>query len=501
MNRLYLSFIIVILFLSSSLSQSALINQDFLIDLDCDETNGVIKHYGEINCGPLPNLEHRDGVDLTDQYKEVGINFIRTHDFNGPTDISSIFPDFSKNPFLETSYDFSASDIFINSIIESGAEVFYRLGESASTNESLRQPPTDFKKWAEICRHIVMHYNDGWADGYHYNITYWEIWNEPDLTGFWNGTTDQYYELYQMVTNVLKSHDPSLKIGGPCTSSIYNVNFTTKFLTYLLENDIPLDFFSWHMYAKTPHELFSASQYVRTMLDSYGFTDAENINTEWNYNIIAPQRDKDNAKNAAFTACSLISFLDADMDYCFRYRGTQDNNRFARFIGFDLALFSHLGEYKTPALTYLAFHEIVKDTPLRLDTPIMDSSDGITYLAGISSDESNISILISNFEARNQQYSLTIDDIPWDESYTMVQYVIDDRNHLQMNDQLKSDKEQFTFEDQIKKSTVQFIRLTNTSFVPEEGPPVLEIPFLMKLRILDPIRALFGIILMLIFFG
>ena len=33
----------------------------------------------------------------------------------------------------------------------------------------------------EVCKHIVMHYNDGWNDGYHYNIAYWEIWNEPDL--------------------------------------------------------------------------------------------------------------------------------------------------------------------------------------------------------------------------------------------------------------------------------------------------------------------------------
>lgn len=29
-----------------------------------------------------------------------------------------------------------------------------------------------------------MHYNDGWADGFSYNITYWEVWKEPDLGNF-----------------------------------------------------------------------------------------------------------------------------------------------------------------------------------------------------------------------------------------------------------------------------------------------------------------------------
>ena len=27
---------------------------------------------------------------------------------------------------------------------------------------------------------VIKHYNSGWANGYHYNIKYWEIWNEPD---------------------------------------------------------------------------------------------------------------------------------------------------------------------------------------------------------------------------------------------------------------------------------------------------------------------------------
>ncbi|HHH84219.1 MAG TPA: hypothetical protein ENL29_01990, partial [Thermoplasmatales archaeon] len=172
------------------------------ISIDCDDTDGNIKPFSEINSGPLP-IYYVNGADITPSYRSVGINFVRTHDFSGPTDMSTIFPDWNADPSKEESYNFSSSDYYINGIVDAGCQVFYRLGESASDNNSLRQPPENFSKWAEICKHVVMHYNDGWDNGYHYNITYWEIWNEPDLGGFWNGTAEQYYEMYEKTSRTL----------------------------------------------------------------------------------------------------------------------------------------------------------------------------------------------------------------------------------------------------------------------------------------------------------
>jgi len=471
-----------------------------LIELDCNQINGNINHYGDINCGPIPNHNIIDGVDLTDQYDDIGIDFIRTHDFNGPTDISQIFPDFSKDPHLESSYNFNLSDKYITGIINAGSKVFYRLGESASTNKSMRQLPVDFEKWSEICKHIVMHYNDGWANGFFYNITYWEIWNEPDLIGFWNGTSNEYYDLYNKISQKLKSYNSNLKVGGPCTSSIDNINYTIEFLDYIKLNQLPLDFFSWHMYADSPNQLYEASLKVRSMLDEFGFFDTENINTEWNYNILSPQRDKDNSKNAAFTACTLSSFQDAEIDYAFRYRGTQDNNWLVRFIGFDLSLFSYDGKYKTPTLTYKSMNYIFKDTPNRLVTPKMNSSEGFTFLAGISDDKSNISILISNFEGGDIEYNLIVNNLPWNSSYNMLYYLIDDKTHLEIIDNKEFDENTVNITKIMKSSTVHFLRLTNSSIIPEEGPPTASIPWFLQLKLLDPLSRILGILLMLIFF-
>lgn len=495
-SRVYVSTLIVAIFLSTSFSTSF---ENIVINIDCNKTNGKIDGYAEINSGPLP-IHYINGEDITEQYKEIGINFIRTHDFYGPTDISTIFPDWDADPFEESSYNFTESDKYITAIVNAGSQVFYRLGESASDNEMLRQPPKNFSKWAEICKHIVMHYNDGWNNGYHYNITYWEIWNEPDLTGFWNGTAEEYYQLYEITARTLKTYDPSLKIGGPCTSSVINENYTIHFLEYVKENDIPLDFFSWHMYTSYPYDIYRASLYIRYLLDTYGFTECENINTEWNINILTPQRDKDNAKNAAFTACCLIAFQDAKIDHAFRYRGTQDNNWLARLLGFDLGLFTYDGIYKTPALTYLAMHYIVRDTPIRLNVPPSNVSTGIVYLAGISEDRSNVSILITNYEAPDVSYTLNITNLPWNE-YMVAHYLIDDSHHLEIIENSAFNTSNYVITQKIRRNTVHFIRLTNSTILPEEGPEVASIPFILRLRFLDPFTRLLGLLLLILVFG
>lgn len=489
--RIFVAFIFVLIFMESSFTYS-LHSNNITISIDCNKIDGEIKIFGDINAGPLPIHYVKNGVELTQQYNQIGINFVRTHDFYGPTDISNIFPDWNASVDDESSYNFTESDKVINSIINGGYHVFYRLGESANNNR-LRQPPKNFTKWAEICKHLVMHYNDGWNNGYHYNIKYWEIWNEPDLKGFWNGTVYQYYKLYSITARILKSYNSSIKVGGPCTSSIYNENFTKKFLEYIVKNKVPIDFYSWHMYTSNPYEIYKASKYIRNLLDDYGLKNCENINSEWNIDILSPQRDKDNAKNAAFTACCLTLFQDANLSHAFRYRGTQDNNWLMKLLGFDLSLFTYDGKYKTPALVYLAMNYMKDNIRLSIHSNI---SNGITCLAGISKDKTNVSIILSNYEAKNSLCILNITNISND--YRFIHYLIDDSHHLQII-------ENKTFNGQIPiavyHNSMHFIRLTNSKSIPKEGPSVASIPFLLRLPFLDPIFKIIGIILLFWLFG
>ena len=116
---------------------------------------------------------------------------MRPHDaalsstYGGPhcIDISGIFSNFDADVNSPESYDFTITDKYIESVYTGGAQMFFRLGQSIENAAKKYNvyPPKDYRKWAQICEHIILHYNEGWTDGYHYGIKYWEIWNEADL--------------------------------------------------------------------------------------------------------------------------------------------------------------------------------------------------------------------------------------------------------------------------------------------------------------------------------
>ncbi len=153
--------------------------------------------------------------------------------------------------------------------------------------------PKDFKKWAVICEHIIRHYNCGWADGFYYNIKYWEIWNEADLDNDdapantkrnWSGTAAQFYEFYETAAVYLKESFPHLMIGGPALANKTG-KWLDDFLAYMTRDGkrVPLDFFSWHWYGADPAKLVARAKLVREKLDRAGYTDAESHLNEWNY--------------------------------------------------------------------------------------------------------------------------------------------------------------------------------------------------------------------------
>jgi len=124
----------------------------------------------------------------------------------------------------------------------------FRLGRSEGADP---EPPKDFNKYAAVARHIVLHYNRGWASGFHYHIRYWEIWNEPDLGKvFWSGSAQQYYELYRKLARAVKSADPHALVGGPAIARPNDdTPYRDAFLEYVRTEHLPLDFYSWHWYA------------------------------------------------------------------------------------------------------------------------------------------------------------------------------------------------------------------------------------------------------------
>lgn len=303
---------------------------------------GEFKPVNGINNGPKSkSTVSADSIewslDATKIYKDLAIPFVRTHDSEYPDgsgyfiDIHCIFPDTSKETDDPKAYDFRGTDEYIANIRESGAEVFYRLGESIAPSvdqATYQYPPEDYQKWAEVCAHIIAHYNDGWAEGFNYGIQYWEIWNEPDMPRQWIGEVEEYYDLYKTTARYLKELYPDIKIGGGVLASAEEEP-VTAFLQSITDDgkETPLDFFSWHLYTPEPQRFTYRANLVRKLLDQYGYTETETFADEWNYiddwdNIETTWDKIRSGAIASFCAASLITLQNSAVDGAMYYDGS-----------------------------------------------------------------------------------------------------------------------------------------------------------------------------------
>ena len=276
-------------------------------------------------------------MDNREDFKEIQFPYIRNHDvsyvgnFGGEhiVDISAVFPDFTKDAYDEKSYDFTLTDEYIARIYEVGSKPFYRLGQKIEhwSKKYGSHPPKDFKKWAIICEHIIKHYNEGWNNGFNYGLKYWEIWNEPDnRPACWTGTTEQFYELFEITAKHLKNAFPDIKVGGPAFAewSVDNGD-VKKFIEYMSSKNVPIDFLSWHTYSRKIEDFTRREKEVRKALNDFGYTNTESILNEWNYLVnwsdgMAESKEKIRSMEGAALICALMSVMqNASLDMLMYY--------------------------------------------------------------------------------------------------------------------------------------------------------------------------------------
>lgn len=116
-------------------------------------------------------------------------------------------------------------------------------------------PPKDYAKWAELVyrwvRHSVERYGQEEVESW-----WWELWNEPDI-GYWQGTPEEYFRLYDYTAEAVKRALPSARVGGPATTNPGSPRagaFLRQFLEHCLHGKnaatggtgAPLDFISFH---------------------------------------------------------------------------------------------------------------------------------------------------------------------------------------------------------------------------------------------------------------
>lgn len=376
------------------------------LKFDLSSTGNHFKVLNATNGGPWHQRHHADQWRSNfDTYKAARIPYSRNHDSNlgcssiygdpYAHDITAIFPDFGADPTDPASYDFPCTDECILMTLDAGTETFFRLGQSIEhqIKKHGTLPPADFQKWAVICEHIIRHYNEGWADGYHLNIKYWEIWNEPDLDSdhstnkrTWGGTKTQFFDFYETAAKHLKFCFPNLKIGGPALA--HDEQWAAEFLHEMKQRNVALDFFSWHIYCSEPRQMMDRAARVKKLLLENGYKDTESILNEWNYikgweeDYIYSIKSIHGIKGAAFMMACISEAQRSSIDMLMYY-----DTRLSCFNGvFDYYTYETLKGYY-PIMWYGMFYDL--DTEVVCQT----KADNLYTLCGVNKNEKTTTII------------------------------------------------------------------------------------------------------------
>jgi xylan 1,4-beta-xylosidase len=116
-------------------------------------------------------------------------------------------------------------------------------------------PPKDYQKWSELVFQFVHHLRERYGDA-ETKTWLWEVWNEPDI-GYWKGTPEEYFKLYDFSVEAVLRALPGARIGGPDTTGPGNAkaaDFLRAFLDHCAHQKnyangrvgSHLDFISFH---------------------------------------------------------------------------------------------------------------------------------------------------------------------------------------------------------------------------------------------------------------
>ncbi len=387
------------------------------ISVDFSKPYGKIKPFNAVNNGP----QERRGWHNVDSYGALHIPYARLHDTSYVdewlVDVHRIFPDFGADENDPKNYIFAPTDRYIDRLFRVGTKPYYRLGASIEHGHKKgTYPPKDFAKWERICEHIILHYTEGWADGFRYDIEYWEIWNEPDNykpTGAnpcWQGTPEEFFEFFAAVLPPLQKRFPHLKFGGPSIATAYHQEWCEAFFSYLHSHGLHPDFITYHRYERTPEDFVEYVRYTNAILEKYGYGNVETHLNEWNYvrgwredNYAHSVESIKGLKGSAFAAAAICALHPEKIDMLMYY-----DARISCWCGL------YESDFFRPLKTYRVFSafRVLSELGTAVESTV---SDGHIYSLAATDGKSG-AVLLTHFEERDgasgEKATLTLSSLP-----------------------------------------------------------------------------------------
>jgi hypothetical protein len=170
--------------------------------------------------------------------------------------------------------------------------------------------------WASFVRAMVAHYRG--------RVAYWEIWNEPDLKFFWNGTPGDYYRTLQVAYRVIRQTDPAAEVlmAGMVAPNLAFVRQVLDAARHDARHRIhaPFDLAAWHAYGPARSLYINLVRFKR-LLARHGFGSTEVWVTEDGFPASNPAGEP---RQAAYILETIAYALAAGAGKVLIYRASDD---------------------------------------------------------------------------------------------------------------------------------------------------------------------------------
>jgi xylan 1,4-beta-xylosidase len=290
----------------------------------------------------------RLGLALTDEYlKElkfvqdmIGFSYIRGHGLF--SDDVAIYHEYEENGESKVEYNYTYIDRIFDRFLELGIRPYLELGfmpeQLASGSQTIfywkgnTTPPKDYKKWTDMVIALLEHLKTRYGE----EVTEWpiEVWNEPNLPGFWyKADMEEYFKLFKETFNAIKAYDDRFKVGGPAICGVRDAEWIKGFLDFCQKEGIRPDRITRHHYTvEFPERIghydyskledskmrFENLQSTRDIVDSYEeFKDLPIHLTEFSTSYTPRGVIHDTNLNAAYLARQLAGLGDMNEAYSY----------------------------------------------------------------------------------------------------------------------------------------------------------------------------------------
>jgi len=300
-------------------------------------------------------------------------------------------------------------------------------------------PPSDVEVFGRVMYQVVKYAHE------QLGVDYFEIWNEPDQfplnTYFFKGTATDLFEMYEATIRNIEIDVPladNIEIG--CCSFALNsfLNlFPIDFLTRIRDNNVRLDFLSFHPYNSIGAGYSSESVEIATQWRSDFVPEADLINAEWgrlgfdfgtaNWKSLEYGLDK---------AAAMIDMNNRGIKMAHAATLVSIDNDDGFFESCCIGIFEvNPIKPKGSAYTYFYLNRLL-ETPNRL---MLDGTGSTNAIAGINETQTKIVIILSapRPESDLNTVQLRVENLPWSGNSKIERYELteeqvadDDLHHL-----------------------------------------------------------------------